>query len=69
MQRPAEPFSARLSWDEVHRLEVLMRTRATALSQHHGPGSLACPTCGRPLGDEGVRVAGVRVHAGCLPGA
>jgi hypothetical protein len=61
------PLSARLSWEEVHRLEVLMRTRAVALSR---PASdTTCAACGAPLGDGGMRVAGVRMHPGCLPAA
>jgi hypothetical protein len=60
------PLSARLSWDEVHRLEVLMRTRAVAMSRS-APDS-TCAACGAPLGDEGMRVAGIRMHPGCLPG-
>jgi hypothetical protein len=62
----AEPFSARLSWEEVHRLEVLMRTRASSLARRRGSSS-TCPACGGPLGDEAMRLAGVRVHPGCLP--
>jgi hypothetical protein len=68
MQRRTQPLSARLSWDEVHRLEVLMRTRAFGLAQRSAhPAS--CAACGRPLGDEGIRLAGVRMHPGCLPGS
>jgi hypothetical protein len=65
-EHAAEPLSARLSWEEVHRLEVLMRTRAASLARRHGSSS-ACPACGGPLGDESIRLAGVRVHPGCLP--
>jgi hypothetical protein len=61
------PLSARLSWDEVHRLEVLMRSRAFAMSTRTAPDT-TCAACGAPLGDEGMRVAGVRMHPGCLPG-
>jgi hypothetical protein len=61
------PLSARLSWDEVHRLEVLMRTRAVAMSLRSATDS-TCAACGAPLGDDGMRVAGVRMHPGCLPG-
>jgi hypothetical protein len=61
------PLSARLSWEEVHRLEVLMRTRSFAMSSRTAQES-ACAACGGPLGDEGMRVAGVRMHPGCLPG-
>jgi hypothetical protein len=27
----------------------------------------ACAVCGAPLGGDGMRVAGVRMHPGCLP--
>jgi hypothetical protein len=64
-ERTAKPLSARLSWEEVHRLEVLMRTRAASLARR-GPSS-TCPACGGPLGDEAMRLAGVRVHPSCLP--
>jgi hypothetical protein len=67
-QQQARPLSARLSWDEVHRLEVLMRTRANAISSRPGDDVL-CPQCGDPLGEDCVRVAGVRLHPSCLPGA
>jgi hypothetical protein len=63
------PLSARLSWEEVHRLEVLMRTRAVAMSPTRSGGELTCAACGGPLGSDGMRVAGVRMHPGCLPGA
>jgi hypothetical protein len=66
--RATQPLSARLSWDEVHRLEVLMRTRASAISSRPGRDGV-CRECGAPLGEEGMRVAGVRVHPSCLPGA
>ena len=69
MSRPVpQPLSARLSWDEVHRLEVLMRTRAFAMSSR-ATNDTACAACGAPLGSEGMRVAGVRMHPGCLPGS
>ena len=69
MSRPVtKPLSARLSWDEVHRLEVLMRTRAVAMSSRTGSDT-TCAACGGPLGSEGMRVAGVRMHPGCLPGS
>ena len=66
MQRRNQPLSARLSWDEVHRLEVLMRTRAYAFSQRSGH-STSCAACGRPVGDEAIRLAGVYMHPRCLP--
>ena len=62
------PLSARLSWDEVHRLEVLMRTRAVAISSR-STHETTCAACGGPLGADGMRVGGVRMHPGCLPGA
>jgi hypothetical protein len=63
--RGTRPLSARLSWDEVHRLEVLMRTRSVAMtSRAH---EVTCAACGGPLGDDGMRVAGVWMHPGCLP--
>jgi hypothetical protein len=61
-----EPLSARLSWEEVHQLELVMRTRASSLARRGGSSS-SCPVCGNPLGDESMRLAGVRVHPGCLP--
>jgi hypothetical protein len=45
-----------------------MRTRADAMSPRAAPEN-ACAACGAPLVDGGVRVAGVRMHPGCLPGA
>jgi hypothetical protein len=65
-QNGTPPLSARLSWEEVHRLEVLMRTRSFAMSSRTAPES-TCAACGGPLGDEGMRVAGVRMHPSCLP--
>jgi len=65
-EHAVEPFTARLSWEEVHTLEVLMRARASSLSRRAGPG-VNCAACGGPLGDESIRLAGVRVHPGCLP--
>jgi hypothetical protein len=63
-----QPPGARLSWDSVHRLEVLLRTRALAMSQRRH-GDSTCAACGAPLRGDGMRVAGVFVHPGCLPGA
>jgi hypothetical protein len=60
-----EPFSTRLTWDEVHRLEVLMRTRARSLAQPGG-GAGRCPGCGQPAGEDGIRLAGVAVHPECV---
>jgi hypothetical protein len=65
MPSRSQPLSARLSWDEVHHLEVLMRTRAHAFL--HRSGQDACASCGRPLGDRGIRLAGVCMHTECLP--
>jgi hypothetical protein len=65
-ERTGEPLSARLSWEEVHRLEVGMRMRASSLARRTDPGS-SCSACGAPLGDERMRLAGVLVHPGCLP--
>jgi hypothetical protein len=62
------PLSVRLSWDEVHRLEVAMRARSSSLAKPTGSGA-SCPACGGPLRDEAIRIAGVRVHPGCLPSA
>ena len=65
-EHAVKPFSARLSWEEVHRLEVLMRARASSLSRRTA-SSTTCAACGGPLGEESMRLAGVRVHPGCLP--
>lgn len=65
-EHAVEPLSARLSWEEVHQLELVMRTRASSLARRGGSSS-TCPVCGGPLGDESMRLAGVRVHPGCLP--
>jgi hypothetical protein len=63
------PLSARLSRDEVHRLEVAMRQRSSSLAKPTGTGA-RCPACGGPLGaEEAIRIAGVLVHPGCLPSA
>jgi hypothetical protein len=59
-----EPLSVRLPWEEVHRLEVLMRSRAHSLSRRSGG---ACAACVKPLRDDGIRLAGLVVHPGCLP--
>ena len=64
--RSGEPLSARLSSEEVQRLEVGMRMRASSLAKRTDPAS-RCPACGAPLGDERMRLAGVLVHPGCLP--
>jgi hypothetical protein len=67
MRPTPRPPSTRLSWDEVHRLEVLMRTRAVAMSTRTS-SETTCGGCGGPLGGEGMRVAGVWMHPHCLPG-
>jgi hypothetical protein len=45
-----------------------MRSRAVAMSSRTG-SETTCAACGGPLGTEGMRVAGVWMHPGCLPGA
>jgi hypothetical protein len=65
-EHAVKPLSARLSWEEVHQLELVMRTRASSLARRGGSSS-TCPVCGSPLGDDSMRLAGVRVHPGCLP--
>jgi hypothetical protein len=67
MPEPAvEPRSARMSWEEVHRLELLMRVRAASVARPAGSGP-SCAICARPLGAAPMRLAGVLVHPGCLP--
>ena len=61
-----EPRSARMSWEEVHRLELLVRIRASSLTRRAGSGT-SCPICASPLGAERIRLAGVLLHPGCLP--
>jgi hypothetical protein len=65
-ERGTQPAGARLSWEGAHRLEVLLRTRALAMTARPAQ---TCATCGAPLGDDAMRVAGLRVHPSCLPGA
>jgi hypothetical protein len=60
-----EPFSTRLTWDEVHRLELLVRARARSLTQSDGLAG-RCPGCGRPVDDGEMRLAGFVVHPGCV---
>jgi hypothetical protein len=60
-----EPLSARLSWEEVHRLELLMRLRASSLTQPVGSRHM-CPFCDNPLGAASMRLGGILVHPGCL---
>jgi len=61
-----EPRSARMSWEEVHRLEVMMRARATSLAKPAG-SSPSCAICAGPLGAAPMRLAGALVHPDCLP--
>jgi len=69
MPEPAlKPRSAHLSWDEVHRLEVLMRIRASSLAKPAGLRD-SCPICGDGLGSATMRLGGVLVHPNCLPSA
>jgi hypothetical protein len=65
-ERGTQSTGARLSWDGAHRLEVLLRTRSLAMTARPAQ---TCAACGAPLGDDGMRVAGLRVHPACLPGA
>jgi hypothetical protein len=66
VSKPAvEPLSARLSWEEVHRLELLMRLRASSLTQSVGSRHM-CPFCDNPLGAAPMRLGGILVHPGCL---
>jgi hypothetical protein len=66
VSKPAvEPFSARLSWEEVHRLELLMRLRASSLTKPVGSRH-TCPFCAGPLGAAPMRLGGILVHPGCL---
>jgi hypothetical protein len=60
-----QPRSTRLSWEEAHRLEVMVRARASSLGRGGRSGG-GCALCGRPLHDDGVRVGGVVVHSACL---
>jgi hypothetical protein len=60
-----EPLSARLSWEEVHRLELLMRLRASSLTKSVGSPHM-CPFCDNPLGAAPMRLGGILVHPGCL---
>jgi hypothetical protein len=66
MSDPAvEPLSARLSWEEVHRLELLVRLRASSLTQS-ARSRHRCPVCASPLGAAAMRLGGILVHPGCL---
>ena len=59
------PRTARLSWDQVHQLELVLRARATSIAAPSGGGT-RCPICTEPLGTEHVRLAGALVHPDCL---
>jgi hypothetical protein len=59
------PRSARMSWDEVHHLELVLRARAASIATPPG-GNTRCPICTIPLGTERVRLAGALVHPDCL---
>jgi hypothetical protein len=43
-----------------------MRSRASAISSRSAHET-TCAACGGPLDDDGMRVAGVWMHPGCLP--
>ena len=62
------PRTARLSWDEVHHLELVLRARAASIATPSG-GDTCCPICANPLGTEHLRLAGALVHPDCLPRA
>jgi hypothetical protein len=68
MTRGSEPLSVRLPWEEVHRLEVLLRTRSRSLARRSGSRTV-CAACGQPLAGHGMRLAGVHLHPACLPGS
>jgi hypothetical protein len=55
---------SRLSWEQVHRLELTLRARAARFGGQTG----RCPGCGRPVspGADQLRLAGTVVHAACL---
>jgi hypothetical protein len=59
-------LSVRLPWEEVHRLEVLLRSRSHSLTQRAGSHTV-CAACGKPLAGHGMRLAGVHLHPECLP--
>jgi hypothetical protein len=65
--RGGEPLSVRLPWEEVHRLEVLLRTRSHSMARRSGARPV-CAECGRPLAGHGMRLAGLLLHPECLPG-
>jgi hypothetical protein len=59
------PRTARLSWDEVHHLELVLRARAASIATPSGAHT-RCPICTRPLATERLRLAGALVHPDCL---
>jgi hypothetical protein len=61
----AGPRSARLSWDQIHQLELVLRARAASIATPPGEGT-CCPICTSPLGTEHLRLAGALVHPDCL---
>jgi hypothetical protein len=66
MSKPAvEPLSSRLSWEDAHRLELLIRLRASSLARSAGWRHV-CPLCARPLGPAPMRLGGRLVHPRCL---
>jgi hypothetical protein len=58
----------RMSWDDVHRLELQLRARSAAIGRR-GRNPSCCPGCGREIseGDGGMQLGGVNVHVSCLP--
>ena len=66
VKRGGRPLSVRLPWEEVHRLEVLLRSRSHSLTQRAGSHTV-CAACGKPLAGHGMRLAGVHLHPECLP--
>jgi hypothetical protein len=53
-----------MSWEQAHRLELTLRTRAARFGGRAG----RCPGCGKPVADgaDQLRLAGTVVHPGCL---
>ena len=66
-KRVVEPLSSRLSWEEVHRLELLIRGRSSSLTKSAGSRHI-CPICAGPLGPAPapMRLGGRLVHPDCL---
>ena len=66
MPKPAvKPLSTRMSWEEAHRLELLIHLRASSLAQSPGSRNV-CPLCARQLGATAMRLGGRLVHPDCL---